>query len=104
MALDAGTVDVDDDGNATGSGLALDIFNGAMSGLGGEVKAAIGNGMKGFCEGIATAIVDHLKNNAEITITVQPTDSGLQSLPSVLTPGSPTDGPASPKTFTGSIV
>lgn len=103
MALDAGEVNVDDDGNATGSGLALAIFDGAMTGLSGEVKALVGGGMKAFCEGMATAIVDHIKDNAEVTITVQPTDSGLQKLPSVLTPGSPTDGPATPKTFTGSI-
>lgn len=104
MALDAGSLTVDDDGNVTGSGLSLAIFNGACSALDDDIKATIAEGMAPFCEGLATAIVDHIRDNAEVTVTIQTTDTGLQRLPAILTPGSDTDGPTLAKALTGTLV
>lgn len=103
MALDAGSIEVDDDGVATGSGLALAIFNGAVGGLDAETQALIAAGMKSFCEGIATAIVDHIRDNAEVTITIQTSDSGLQRTPNPVLPDVDTQGPSIAKTLTGTV-
>lgn len=103
MALDAGSIDVTDPENVTGTGLAFAMFQGAMSSVPAENLALVASGMKPFFEGMATAIVDHIKNNAEIEVTVQTTDSGLQRLPALFVANADTQGPSTNKTLAGTI-
>jgi hypothetical protein len=103
MALEIGSVIVAADGSVTGSGLSLAIFNGALSGVGETDRAKVAEGMAPFCNGIAAAIINHFVANAEVEVTITPTDGGLQTLPAVSTPGTPTDPPVENKVFTGSL-
>lgn len=103
MALNAGEVEVDEDGEATGSGLALAIFNGALSAVATDQRKQVAAGMAPFCNGVAAAIVDHIRDNAEVTVTITTADAGLQRLPTPATAGAATIGPASDKTFTGTL-
>jgi hypothetical protein len=103
MALVKGTITVDEDGVATGTGLALRIYNGIMGGVGADEKAAVGASMKDFCEGLAEAIVDEIRANAEVTVTITTSDAGLQRLPASLVENEPTKAPAASKTLTGTI-
>lgn len=103
MALDAGEVDVDVDGNASGSGLALAIFNGALSAVSSEQRKQVAAAMAPFCNGVAAAIVDHIRENAEVSVTITTADAGLQTVPNPVTPGAPTAGPPSDVTFTGTL-
>lgn len=103
MGLSAGTVDIDGDGNVTGSGLALAIFEGTSGALSDEIKAKIGSSMKPFCEGLAAAIVDHIQDNAVVTVTVHTTDGALQRTPNPNTANTDTQGPASNKTLSGTV-
>jgi len=103
MALNAGSVEVDSEGEASGTGLALAIFNGALSAVAEAQRKQVAAGMAPFCNGIAAAIVDHIRDNAEVSVTITTADSGLQTVPDPATPGSPTAGPLSDKTFTGSL-
>jgi hypothetical protein len=51
-------------------------------------------------DALASAIVSHITGNAEVTATIETTDSGLQTSTTV---GSPTNGPASDKTIAGTV-
>jgi len=103
MAMIAGTIDVTDPENVTGTGLAFAMFEGSLSTVPAANKAAIAAGMKPYFEGLAAAIVNHIKDNAEITVTVQTTDSGLQRTPNPNNPDTDCQGPSGDKTLTGTI-
>ena len=104
MALQSGTVTVNSQGSATGSGLAIAIFNGVLAAVPENARKQIASSMGPFCEALATAIVTHFTENAEINLTIATTDSGLQRIPYPPTVGTPTDGPASDVTLSGSIL
>ncbi len=104
MALSAGSIEADDDGEVSGTGLALAIYNGALSGITEEQRRKVAQAMAPFCNGLAAAIVEHIVANAEVTVTVTSLDSGLQRVPDPATPGSPTAGPATDKTFSGTLI
>lgn len=103
MALEAGSISVDEFGNVTGSGLALELFNGGLDAIEEDERAAVAATMAPFCEGMATAIVDHIKNNAEVTITITTSDGALQRTPDPNDPNSDTQAPSTEKTLTGTI-
>lgn len=110
MSLTAGSVTVDPDTGAySGSGLALAVFESldsltqaSAADAGVDVDAALLVKMRKpnaqFAVALATPIVAHLVANAEIAVTVHTTDSGLQRVG-----GTPTDGPSSNKTLSGSL-
>lgn len=103
MALAAGTISVDGAGNATGTGLAIDIFNQALSAVPSDRKAQIAAAMAPFCVGLASAIVGHITAHAVVQVTIRTTDAGLQRLPATFVASADTLGPAADKTFTGSL-
>lgn len=103
MALDAGEIEVNDEGEVSGTGLALAIFNGTMSSVPEEQRRQVASGMAPFCNGLAAAIVDHIASHAEVTVTITTADAGLQTVPDPALPGAPTAAPASDKTFTGAL-
>jgi len=103
MAMLAGTIDVSDPENVTGTGLAFAMFQGALSTVPAANKAAIAAGMKPYFEGLAAAIVDHIQDNAVITVTIETTDSGLQRTPNPNNPDTNCQGPSAQKTLSGTI-
>jgi len=103
VALNAGTVEVDEDGEVSGTGLSLAIFNGTLAAIDEEQRQKVAAAMAPFCNGLAAAIVDHILANAEVVVTITTADAGLQTVPNPATPGSPTAGPASDKTFNGTL-
>lgn len=94
-----GTIDVSDPENVTGTGLAFEMFQGAMSAVPPENLSVVAASMKPYFEGLAAAIVNHIKNNASITVTVHTTDSGLQRVGGV-----DTQGPGTNKQITGGTI
>ena len=72
MSLATGTVTVDTSGNATGSGMALDIYNALISAFGASVPAtgatlvAWKAGQATLAVALATGIVPYLTANAVI--------------------------------------
>lgn len=103
MALTIGEVTVDEDGDATGSGLAFAIFEGVLQAAGEDEKKAVAASMKPFCEGLAEAIIDHFKNNGEIKVVVTTADGALQRTPDPNNPNTDTQGPSADRTVTGTI-
>lgn len=100
MTLEIGTIEVDANGDATGTGLAFAIFNGALSALSGENRSKVAGGMAPFCTGIAMAIIEHLTEHGVVSVEVTPSNAGLQRNPE---DSAPTLAPAETKTLTGSI-
>jgi len=104
MALEAGTVSIDAEGNVTGSGLALAIAEHIFGPLPKDlltmdmVRATWPN----FPIELATAIVDYLKANTVVAVSIPTTATGLQTVSSAK-PGTPTGGPVEEKTLTGGI-
>ena len=103
MSLDAGSIEVDENGEATGSGLALAMFNGALSSLSADVRAQIAESCVPFFEGMATAIVEHIVANAEVTVTIATGASGLQRTPNPNLADTDTQGPSVSKTLPGTV-
>lgn len=103
MPLDAGSIDVSDPENVTGTGLAYEMFVAAMSAVPPENIALVAASMKPYFEGQATAIIDHFKNNGVITVVVHTTDAGLQRTPTPNNPGTATVGPAADQNLVGTI-
>ena len=101
MSLNAGVIVVDSGGNATGTGLAIDMFNNALGSLDAPTKARVAAAMAPFFQGLSAAIVNHLVANAVVDVVVRTTDGGLQLLPSSLVAGTPTSPPAGNKHITG---
>jgi hypothetical protein len=101
MALSAGTVTVDEDGAATGTGLAFAIFEGALADVDEDARSKVAASMKPFCEGLAAAIVNHFKDNGLIVVSVSA--GGLQRTPSPNDPNTATLAPSSPVELSGTI-
>jgi hypothetical protein len=68
---DVGSITVDDDGNATGDGLAFALFEGMLSGATAENKAAVASSMAAPMLGLAEAIADGMHPIGSIYETVQ---------------------------------
>ncbi len=94
MALDAGTVVVDNQGNATGGGLARDFYDSdspgieAMNGIiPDDHRIRMLKDLATKVNSHAADLVGHVTANAEVTVKVDNTDTGLQTS---TTAGSPT--------------
>lgn len=104
MALAIGSVTVNSDGTHTGSGLTLSIFenyllapltlNLAKFTL--SAKIEIKTMLAARAQQLATAILNHLIANGEVTVTVAPADAGLQQTPNPNNPATATQGPGAP--------
>jgi hypothetical protein len=128
MPWTAGTVTVDDDGNVTGSGQALALYNAIASEEQAESPlpdpASPPDDWEGtkeawrkLVEPIAVklqrawarqarafaSIATYAATNAVVSVQVKTTDSGLQRLPASIVTGQPTDAPSTTKTITGTI-
>jgi hypothetical protein len=104
MALEAGSCTIAPDKTVSGTGLARAIAENYLPVFGSiGLPTASLDKLAQFCNGLATAIVDHIVANAEITVTVTTLDAGLQRTPNPNDPNTPTLGPASDVELTGSI-
>ncbi len=98
MAIEKGSVSIDGAGDATGSGAAKLLYDAYIVLLGGVLPtgpqgAAAKQQVADLCSVVAE-LVDYLKSNAEVTVTVATGDTGLQTVG-----GIPTDAPASDQTL-----
>lgn len=113
MALSAGTVSVNNSGVASGSGLAKAMYDGWKNVLNDhydDMGEDLPNSQIPYLKfrakeftGIAAAIVNHIKNNAEVTVTITPSDAGLQRTPDPNDPNVDTQGPSDDVELTGEI-
>lgn len=91
MALVAGDATVTD-------GMSKAIYDKLVSTFGESPTDGLDDQRKLFCAAVAQAVVEYIKENADVVIT--PAHSGLQT--SAMS-GSPTTGPAAPVTAAGAI-
>lgn len=104
MALSIGSVTVNADGTHTGSGLTLTIYeNFLLPDLGFGIYPALKSHMIAArqtagtrAQQLATAIINHLIANGEVTVTVAPADAGLQKTPNPNNADTATQGPGAP--------
>lgn len=104
MALTIGSVTVNADGTHTGSGLTLAVYEqfllpelgfGNYPAIKADIIAArLTAGTR--ASQLATAIINHLIANGEVTVTVAPADAGLQQTPNPNNPATATQGPGAP--------
>ena len=114
MAMNAGSVTLDGDGNPTGTGLARELYDAWIAKVSfpdpddypeadrPKVIAAIVAGKGGLadqCDAFASAVVAHITTNAAVTIKVDTGDAGLQRLPANLAEDEPTKAPSAQKTL-----
>lgn len=124
MALVGGSVTVNNDQSYSGSGLALAIFEARRAWLIANVfpdwdpngsppsdvytpatwaatanatRLAMLHGAADFANLLAPPIVDHIKANAEVTVTVSTSDGGLQRTPDPNDPNTNTQAPSANK-------
>jgi hypothetical protein len=107
MALIVGSVEVDEEGGYTGTGLTKRLVDAvlatpnmaavlAQEGLSIEQKVSVVQGMADYSEAMATAIIDEIQANAEVTVTVSASDAGLQRIPASTAEDTPCKAPAAP--------
>lgn len=92
MALTAGSVTVDAQLARTGTGLALALYDaeaGQFTALSVSTssKRTLLDGLAGRSTRLAAALIDYLKANAEVTVSISNADTGLQM---TTNPGVPT--------------
>lgn len=112
MALSAGTVTIDDAGEASGSGMARALYDSRIAApltvaflaeVPAERQAAFKTGLAEDCNAIATGIVGYLTANAEVEVTIGTGDSGLQRMSNPVVADADTQGPSVAKTLAGTI-
>lgn len=104
MALAAGSIDISDPENVTGTGLSFAMFGAMIAGVPVEHRSALATAsMKAYYEGQAAAIIDYVKANAEIVVVVHTGDAGLQRLPATFVANADTQGPSTDKNLSGTI-
>ena len=102
MPLTPGTCAIAENGTVTGTGLAKAMADALMASSSAAGKGA-NAGLQAWTNALAVAIVDHLVANAAITVTVAPTDAGLQRTPNPNDPATPTLGPTSDVVLNGAL-
>ena len=102
MSLEAGTCNIADNGAVTGTGLAK-VMADALMASASPVGTGRNAGLATWTNALAAAIVDHLVNNAQVTVTVTPSDAGLQRTPNPNDPNTPTTGPVSDVALAGTL-
>lgn len=101
MAMTAGTVTIDGSGNPSGAGMARAIFDSWIAtfdfgGLSGATLQSAKQRIADLCNALAVGVVDHIVANAEVTVTVDSSDAGLQRTPNPNNPDTDTQGPSAP--------
>jgi len=107
MALEIGSIEVNEEGGYTGSGLTKRLVDARVAtadmaallsseGLTAAQKAAFITSLAADCEAMATAIIDEIVTNAEVTVTVSTGDAGLQRIPASTVENTPCKAPSSP--------
>lgn len=100
MALDAGGVEIDDQGNPSGGGLARRLYDRLIADvgeIGPESTPTAQTQVAALSNSLAAAIVDEITENAEVRITTN--DGELQTLPDPPNAGEPTEPPDATKTL-----
>ena len=104
MALQAGSVTVDGSGQASGSGWAKEFYdNYAPKVLPAGAPASAAQQVADLANSLAATLFPHFTDNAQVTVSVTPSDAGLQRLPEVLAADQPTKAPSTTKTLTGTL-
>lgn len=103
MAMTAGTVTIDDEGNASGAGCARELFDDYMpkmadfpEGVPLSAQVAAKRQIADLCNSVAQVLVGHIASNAEVTVTVGTDDAGIQRMPATTTEDTPCKAPGSP--------
>ena len=107
MTLAIGSVEVDEEGGYTGTGLTKRFVDAVLAtpamaamlateGLTTAQKITIVEGMADYSQALATAIVEEIQANAEVTVTVSASDAGLQRMPASTVEDTPCKAPAAP--------
>jgi len=107
MAMVVGSVEVDEEGGYTGTGLTKRFVDArlattsmaallAREDITAAQKEAIVSGMAADCAAMATAIVAEIVANAEVTVTVSASDAGLQRIPATISENEACKAPAAP--------
>lgn len=83
MALTAGSVSVDAQLVRTGSGLALALYDAELPqftalSVSTAAKKTLLDGLAGRSTRLAAALIDYIKANAEVTVSISNADAGLQ--------------------------
>jgi len=68
MALLAGSVTVDSAGNATGTGLAKELYDAREASFAGSSVGGLQR-VAAECNALASAIIDHVVANAQVVVT-----------------------------------
>lgn len=102
MALEAGSCTINANGTVTGTGLSRAVAQEYVTRVEGLVlkRPAVRQAYEQLSEAIAAAVVSYLLANADISVTVKTTDSGLQRDPAST---DPTLGPSADKTLEGTL-
>jgi hypothetical protein len=109
MALEGGSCTVSADGTVAGTGLSVPIAEWMVGPPTSSLRRYLRSSsplrlnMAASAQTLATAIIDYLLANAEITVTVKTTDAGLQRTPNPNNPNTATQGPAGDVPLTGTI-
>lgn len=103
MALEAGSVSVANNGTITGGGLARAIMDQVLVPMNGASNVSALQQNAPFANNLAAAIVNYLVANAEVSVTIPTSASGLQRTPSPNDPNTNTQGPGTTKTLGGTL-
>lgn len=95
MAMSAGSVTIDEDGEATGSGAAKAVYDVMVSKMGDALpmQQAARRQVADIAEAVA-ALIDYIMTNGEVTTTITTDDAGLQRVS-----GNDTQAPSGTKTL-----
>jgi len=114
MALQIGTVTVDQDANASGGGLTRAMYDHVVAdndysqiplqdtdGEGQTIypRQDALQSLANFLHSLSSGLVEYVTANAEVTVKIDPADAGLQQTPDPNDPATPTDGPGAEKTL-----
>lgn len=109
MALQAGTVTIDGNGNASGGGLSRAIYDQLVStnidpyssGLDASTIVAAKQGLASYTNSLAAGVVPYFKDNGDVRI--KSSDSGLQRTPNPNNPDTDTQGPSADVVLAGAL-
>lgn len=111
MTLSAGTVTVASDLSHSGSGAALELYESLKTIATSDATwdDAPDAQKKAMLDNFALlstklgVLVDYIKNNAVVSVTIGTGDAGLQRMPASTAEDTPTKAPASAKSITGTV-
>jgi hypothetical protein len=78
MTIEIGEVVVDENGDATGSGLSFKIFEEIMGPVGTEASRAVATSVGPFCVGLATALIEYWQEEGDEKLNLDGSNSPMK--------------------------